>query len=128
MDETLDVLAAHGLAGATGIVFIGLAAQLAWNGVADGALYGDTAQLGHQVVAALATPAYAFAMTFVLLKVVGAFTSLRASAHDEALGMDVTQHGEEAYARDEGAVLLLPDDPAGRAPLAAPALSVAGGE
>jgi Amt family ammonium transporter len=106
VDETLDVLAAHGMAGATGIIFIGVAAQLAWNGVADGALYGDVAQLGHQAVAVLATPAYAFAMTFVLLKLVGALTPLRASVHDEALGMDVTQHGEEAYLTGEGAILL----------------------
>src|SRR3954464_6630482 len=41
VDETLDVLAAHGVAGLTGILFIGLAAQSSWNGVADGALYGD---------------------------------------------------------------------------------------
>ena len=51
VDETLDVLAAHGMAGATGILFIGFAAQLAWNGAADGLLYGNAAQLGHQAVA-----------------------------------------------------------------------------
>jgi Amt family ammonium transporter len=106
VDETLDVLAAHGIAGATGIIFIGLAAQLAWNGTADGFLYGDAAQLGHQAVAALVTPAYAFATTWLILKLVGAATSLRAGARDEALGMDVTQHGEEAYLTGEGAILL----------------------
>ena len=54
----------------------------------------------------LATPAYAFAVDLLLLKLVGAFTPLRASTHDEALGMDVTQHGEEAYLTGEGAILL----------------------
>jgi ammonium transporter, Amt family len=106
VDETLDVLAAHGLAGATGILFIGLTAQLAWNGVADGALYGDAAQLRHQIVAVLATPAYAFVVTFLLLRLVGVVANLRASSNDEALGMDVTQHGEEAYLTGEGAILL----------------------
>ena len=106
VDETLDVLAAHGMAGATGILFIGFAAQLAWNGAGDGLLYGNAAQLGHQAVAVLATPVYAFVMTFVLLRLVGLFTSLRATTQEEALGMDVTQHGEEAYLTGEGAILL----------------------
>ena len=106
VDETLDVLAAHGIAGATGILFIGLAAQISWNGIADGALYGNAGQLWDQFVAVLATPAYAFAVTFILLRIVGALSDLRASSHDEALGMDVTQHGEEAYLTGEGAILL----------------------
>ena len=72
VDETLDVLAAHGLAGLTGILFIGLVAQVAWNGVSDGLVYGNAAQLGHQALAAIAAPAYAFGMTFVLLRVIGA--------------------------------------------------------
>jgi Amt family ammonium transporter len=39
----------------------------------------------------------------------GLFTSLRVSEHDEAVGMDVIQHGEEAYPSGEGAILVLPD-------------------
>src|SRR4051794_15921144 len=108
VDETLDVLAAHGMAGLTGILFTGVFAQVAWNGVADGLAYGDPAQLGHQVVAVLAAPAYAFGMTFVLLKVIGALMPLRVSAHEESLGLDVISHGEEAYASGEGAILVLP--------------------
>src|SRR4051794_17704940 len=72
VDETLDVLAAHGTAGFIGILFIGFFAQLSWNGVADGLFYGDASQLGDQALAALAAPLYAFAMTFVLLKLIGA--------------------------------------------------------
>ena len=44
VDETLDVLAAHGIAGFTGILFLGLVAQASWNGVADGLFYGDAGQ------------------------------------------------------------------------------------
>jgi Amt family ammonium transporter len=109
VDETLDVLAAHGLAGFTGILFIGLFAELAWNGVSDGFFYGNAAQLGDQALAALVTPIYAFVATFVLLKVIGLLMPLRASEHDEALGMDVVQHGEEAYATGEGAILIAPE-------------------
>ena len=106
VDETLDVLAAHGIAGFTGILFIGFFAQEAWNGVSDGLFYGNAAQLGHQALAALAAPAYAFCATFVLLKLVALFAPLRASADDEALGMDLVSHGEEAYATGEGALLV----------------------
>src|SRR4051812_12643558 len=110
IDETLDVLAAHGTAGFFGILFIGLFAQANWNGVSDGLFYGNAAQLGDQALAALATPVYAFAATFVLLKLIGALMPLRASDREEAMGMDVVQHGEEAYVTGEGAILLLPDD------------------
>src|SRR5215210_7475830 len=72
VDETLDVLAAHGIAGFTGILFIGFAAQASWNGVSDGLFFGDAAQLGEQALAVAAAPAYAFGMTFLILKVLGA--------------------------------------------------------
>jgi Amt family ammonium transporter len=106
VDETLDVLAAHGVAGLTGILFIGLFAQHSWNGVADGLFYGNAAQLGHQALAVLAGPAYAFCMTFVLLKAIALFAPLRVSAGDEALGLDIVSHGEEAYPSGEGAILV----------------------
>jgi Amt family ammonium transporter len=109
VDETLDVLAAHGIAGFTGILFIGFFAQQSWNGAADGLLYGDAGQLGSQALAALAAPVYAFAMTYGLLRVLQAVTPLRGSEHDEALGMDIVHHGEEAYATGEGAILIRPD-------------------
>jgi len=109
VDETLDVLAAHGIAGFTGILFIGFFAQESWNGVSDGLLYGNAAQLGDQALAALAAPAYAFGATFVLLKVIMLVMPLRATEREEALGMDVVQHGEEAYASGEGAILVAPE-------------------
>jgi ammonium transporter, Amt family len=110
VDETLDVLAAHGIAGLTGILFIGFFAQQSWNGVADGLLFGDAAQLGEQALAVLTAPAYAFAMTFVILRLMALVMPLRASERDEAVGMDIVQHGEEAYATGEGAILVA--DPA----------------
>ncbi len=109
VDETLDVLAAHGTAGLVGILFVGFFAEATWNGVGDGLLYGNAAQLGHQALAVLVTPAYAFVVTFLLLKLIGLFTPLRASEHQEAIGMDVTQHGEEAYVTGEGAILITPE-------------------
>ena len=109
VDETLDVLAAHGIAGFFGILFIGFFAQVAWNGIADGAVYGNWEQLKDQVIAVIAVPAYAFGMTWLLLKGLGALMPLRATEKEEALGMDVTYHGEEAYATGEGAILVTPE-------------------
>jgi Amt family ammonium transporter len=110
LDETLDVLAAHGLAGLTGILFIGFFAQHSWNGVSNGLIYGHPGQLGWQALAAVAAPVYAFAATFAILKVIGLVTPLRADEREEALGMDVVQHGEEAYTSGEGAILVVPED------------------
>ena len=126
VDETLDVLAAHGTAGLVGILFVGFFADKSWNGVADGLLYGDASTLGWQTLAALAAPAYAFGMTFGLLKLMALVMPLRVSEADEAIGMDVGQHGEEAYASGEGAILIRPVEGAdGRAvegvPVANPA-------
>jgi Amt family ammonium transporter len=106
VDETLDVLAAHGVAGFTGILFIGFFAQQSWNGVSDGLFYGHAAQLGHQALAALVAPAYAFCATYVLLKLIGLVTRLRVEEGEEAMGLDIVSHGEEAYATGEGAILI----------------------
>jgi Amt family ammonium transporter len=109
VDETLDVLAAHGIAGFTGILFIGFFAQFDWNGVSNGLVYGNAGQLGDQALAAIATPVYAFVVTYVLLRAIALFMPLRGSEREEALGMDIIHHGEEAYASGEGAILVPPE-------------------
>jgi Amt family ammonium transporter len=109
VDETLDVLAAHGIAGFTGILFIGFFAQQNWNGISDGWVYGHIGQLGDQALAALAAPLYAFGATYVLLRLLALVMPLRVSEHEEALGMDTVQHGEEAYPTGEGAILVTPE-------------------
>ncbi len=106
LDETLDVLAAHGLAGFTGILFIGFFAQHSWNRIANGAFYGHPGELAWQALAALAGPAYAFVATYVILRLLGLVMPLRAGTRAEAVGMDVIQHGEEAYTSGEGAILV----------------------
>jgi ammonium transporter, Amt family len=106
LDETLDVLAAHGLAGLTGILFIGFFAQRSWNRVSSGLLFGHPGQLGWQALAALAAPAYAFVATYVILRLLALVMPLRVPDRAEAVGMDVIQHGEEAYTSGEGAILV----------------------
>jgi Amt family ammonium transporter len=109
VDETLDVLAVHGIAGFIGILFVGFFAQVGWNGISDGWVYGNAGQLGDQALAALAAPLYAFGMTYVLLRLIGAIMPLRASEKEESLGLDVIYHGEQAYASGEGAILVTPE-------------------
>ena len=54
----------------------------------------------------VAASTYAFAATFVLLKLIGLVMPLRATASEEAIGMDIIAHGEEAYATGDGAILV----------------------
>ena len=107
MDDSLDVVAAHGVGGTVGAFLTGILAQKSWNGVADGVLFGNPRQLGIQIVAVAATIIYSTVLTFVIVKVLAAVTSLRTDAREEGQGLDVTQHGEEAYSRGEGAILVL---------------------
>jgi Amt family ammonium transporter len=109
LDDSLDVVAAHGIGGTVGALLTGVFASKAWNGTADGLLYGNPGQLGIQAVAVLAAIAYSAIGTLVLLKLVGLVIPLRADARDEGLGLDISQHGEEAYANGEGAILILPN-------------------
>jgi len=125
LDDSLDVVAAHGLGGTVGALLTGVLAQKSWSGSADGLLFGNPRQLGVQALCVAAVIAYSGAATFGLLKLVAAFAPLRASARDEGLGLDVTQHGEEAYTRGEGAILVLHETPP-PAPLATPAAAEGG--
>jgi ammonium transporter, Amt family len=107
LDDSLDVVAAHGVGGTVGALLTGVLAQKSWNGVGDGLLFGNPRQLAVQAAGVLATIAFSAAGTFVIVKLILLVGPVRASARDEGLGLDVTQHGEEAYSRGEGAILVL---------------------
>jgi Amt family ammonium transporter len=127
LDDSLDVVAAHGLGGTVGALLTGLLAEKAWGAPVDGLLFGNPKQLGIQAVAVLAVAAYSAVASWAILKLVSLVAPLRVSSRDEGLGLDVSQHGEEAYGRGEGALLILRDPlPAEPAP-AAVSLGVAGG-
>ena len=112
LDDSLDVVAAHGLGGTVGALLTGVFASKAWNGTADGLLFGNPMQLAIQAAGVLAVAAYSAVATFALLKAIGLATALKADRREEGLGMDVSQHGEEAYADHDGAILILePPEP-----------------
>jgi Amt family ammonium transporter len=102
LDDSLDVVAAHGVGGTVGALLTGVFAQKSLNGVADGLLYGNAGQVVTQATAVLAAIVFSGAVSFILLKVVGAVVPLRASDDEETVGLDLSQHGEEAYVHGGG--------------------------
>jgi Amt family ammonium transporter len=127
LDDSLDVVAAHGVGGTVGALLTGVFAQKSWNGVADGLLFGNPRQLAVQALAVAVAIAFSGGITFAILKVLGALVPLRATLREEGLGLDVTQHGEEAYGTGEGAILVLPDVPPAAAGVPAVVLGSTGG-
>ena len=116
LDDSLDVFAAHGVGGMTGALLTGVFANAAVNGVGfngdgyNGLLYGNAGQLTTQVISIVAVLLYSGIMTFVLLKVIGMVSPLRPTEKEESIGMDILNHGEEAYATSDGTLLLLHDE------------------
>jgi Amt family ammonium transporter len=117
LDDSLDVFAGHGVGGITGALLTGVFASKAWNAAgADGLLAGNPSQLMTQALGVGSAILYSALATFVLLKAIALVTALRAAPRSEGMGMDVTQHGEEAYASGEGSILVISDATPGIAP------------
>ncbi len=98
-DDSLDVLGIHGVGGLVGMVLLGLFAERSATGGASGLLLGGGVHLfGLEVLAAVVSAAYAFGATYLLARGINRVCPLRVSLNDELEGLDVTQHGEHAYA------------------------------
>jgi Amt family ammonium transporter len=97
IDDTLDVFACHGIGGIIGAVSVGLFATVAVNPAVQGLFYGNPAQLGIQALAVVVVSAFAFGGSYLLLRLVDVFSPLRVSPKEEDEGLDLSQHGEEAY-------------------------------
>jgi len=97
-DDTLDAFGIHGVGGIFGALATGVLATTAVNpaGV-DGLLFGNPHQLLVQLIAVVAAVAFAATATFVILNVLSMFAPLRISEDAEEIGLDITQHGEDAY-------------------------------
>jgi len=102
IDDTLDVFACHGVGGLWGSVAAGLfatAAVSATAGVAgvNGAFFGNFDQLVSQLIAIAVVAPFAFFGSYLLLRLVNIFSPLRVSPEAEDAGLDLSEHGEEAY-------------------------------
>ena len=102
-DDTLDAFGVHGVGGFVGAILTGVFATqvITGQGGVQGALYGDWNQLWVQIVCNGAAVLYSGGLTFVLFKIVDKIIGLRVPKEDEAMGLDITQHGEFAYSEDE---------------------------
>jgi Amt family ammonium transporter len=98
-DDSLDVLAVHGVGGLVGMVLLGLFATRTVNpGGANGLFTGGGLHLfGVEILAAVVAVAFSFTVTWLLAKVIDMTIGLRVSPEDEFAGLDLTQHAESAY-------------------------------
>ena len=97
VDDSLDVLAVHGVGGALGIILVAILAAegLGGVGLAKGMTIGKA--LGVQILGVLATVVWTVVLTFIILKIVGALVGLRVDEEHEAEGLDLATHGEKGY-------------------------------
>ncbi len=109
LDDSLDVTPAHGLGGIVGAILTGVFARRAWGGY-DGLIDHNLKRVVFQAIGVAATLIYSGVASFALLKLVGLVIRLRPPEREEAIGLDVLEHGEEAYSSGEGAILVLSDD------------------
>ena len=100
-DDSLDAFGIHGVGGIFGALATGVLANPAVNPLGTGLLYGNPHQLLVQLIAVVATIAFASAVTFLILKGLSLFAPLRVSDEEEESGLDITQHGEDAYGYGE---------------------------
>ncbi|HJS44731.1 MAG TPA: ammonium transporter [Gemmatimonadales bacterium] len=105
LDDSLDVFSCHGLAGVGGALLTGVFASKAANPAGnDGLLAGNAGQLLVQLYAVLAAVALAAIGTIAVLALLRATFGTRARIADEMLGLDLSEHGEEAYFGGEAAL------------------------
>jgi len=101
-DDSLDAFGVHGAGGTIGALLTGIFAQSVFNpiygaGKPTGGIDGHWAQVGFQLVGIGCAWIFAIVGTFVILKIVDAVTGVRVSEDQEIEGLDISQHGEEAY-------------------------------
>jgi len=98
LDDSLDVFSCHGLAGVAGAMLTGVfATKLVNPAGGDGWLAGNFAQMGVQLVAVLAAAALAAVGTAIIMVVVNATLGAKAGVREQLSGLDLSEHGEEAY-------------------------------
>ena len=105
-DDSLDVVAVHGVGGLWGALATGLFATAAVGApeFREGLIHGEWRLLWDQVIGIAAVGGYSFVVTYGILKVLDMTFGVRLSEDDEEVGLDVTQHGERAYQSDEAGI------------------------
>ncbi|HMF85087.1 MAG TPA: ammonia channel protein, partial [Nitrospiraceae bacterium] len=100
-DDSLDSVGIHGVSGVFGIIATGLFASKAINAAgADGLFFGNVGLLGTQAIMAGAIGLFSVVGTWIILKLVDAVVGLRVSSEEEQVGLDLSQHNEQAYSHE----------------------------
>ena len=102
IDDALDVSSVHGIAGIVGALGIGIFASTLINpsGV-DGLLYGNYDQIWIQAVGIAVAAVMGFGGTWVLLQLIKHLIGIRVGPEEEDIGLDISEHAEEAYSEEE---------------------------
>ena len=95
-DDALDVFGVHGLSGIWGAIATGIFASPAVGGVA-GLIYGNPGQVTIQIISVIVTMIYAFAVSFILGKILDKTIGLRVDEKTEFEGLDARLHEESGY-------------------------------
>jgi len=99
LDESLDVWACHGMGGTWGALATGLfATKMVNEACADGLFYGNPGQFFVQAATVVIVIVFAMAMTFGISKLLDKTVGLRVTENEEEVGLDISEHGERAYA------------------------------
>ncbi len=99
IDDALDAFGCHGIGGIWGGIATGLFARSDINSVAqwNGLVFGETRLFAAQLISIVVTIAVAVVGTLICVGITRIFTKLRVESKEELVGMDMTQHGEQAY-------------------------------
>ena len=95
-DDSLDAFGVHGIGGIVGAILTGVFAAEAIGGT-PGVIEGNVAQLLPQIYGVAATVVYCGVVTFIILKVIDVVIGLRVDERVEAVGLDISLHGERGY-------------------------------
>jgi Amt family ammonium transporter len=95
-DDSLDAFGVHGIGGIIGAILTGVFASEAIGGTA-GLIEGNAGQLVPQIYGVLVTVAYCGIGTYIILKIIDKTMGLRVNEKDEAIGLDISLHGERGY-------------------------------
>ncbi|HCU72459.1 MAG TPA: ammonium transporter, partial [Chloroflexi bacterium] len=100
IDDPVGASSVHGVAGVWGLLAVGIFADGTYG--VSGLIAGNASQLLAQVIAAAVAVVWGLGMGLILFRVLKATIGLRATEEEEISGLDVPEHGEEAYPVDEG--------------------------
>ncbi len=98
LDDSLDVVGIHGVGGILGTLCLGIFASTSVNpGGVNGLLFGNPRQLAIQLLGVVVVAVYAFAVSWILFKVIHSILGMRLADDAEVEGLDSTEHSETAY-------------------------------